>query len=391
MTHQAPSHSRGGLFSVLAVSLLLVASVIAAGQGNSPTQLRRFIDQQVGGIQKLMVPANDADLPQPRLANGSPDPLFQTTEAKRYLGKMLFHDPVRTARIMPEFGGVLATQADRRPAEAVTWARRHRRPARSSTSPRAARGEATPTPTGNFIPRRRPRSDILPILRQTPLFPGDALVDELPTLTDIYGFAVGSPSAGSQACHATPATLLRNRSTRRPGQRRAKCAWRDRSRLQQPPLVRRVRRRAGRVARRPQSVRASGAGKRGSLATRRSPDAGRFQSGRASRTSGADPLSEALPGRVSRGGRPWPGAFQNLLRLLEAVTSHQRRHRLPGDGHLPANRGHTKHALGSVPGRRERRADACAAAWSQIVLHARAGTVAPGATPATAAPCSTSR
>ena len=92
MTHQAPSHSRGGLFSVLAVSLLLVASVIAAGQGNSPTQLRGFIDQQVGGIQKLMVPAHNADLPQPRLANGSPDPFFQTTEAKRYLGKILFHD-----------------------------------------------------------------------------------------------------------------------------------------------------------------------------------------------------------------------------------------------------------------------------------------------------------
>ena len=36
----------------------------------------------------------------------------------------------------------------------------------------------------------------LPILRQTPLFPGDALVDELPTLTDIYEFAVGSPARG---------------------------------------------------------------------------------------------------------------------------------------------------------------------------------------------------
>jgi len=46
---------------------------------------------------------------------------------------------------------------------------------------------------GNFIPRRRPRTDILPIVRQTPLFPGDALVDELPTLTDLYEFAVGSP------------------------------------------------------------------------------------------------------------------------------------------------------------------------------------------------------
>jgi hypothetical protein len=36
--------------------------------------LRQFIDQQVGGIEKFMVPANDTDLPQPRLADGSPDP-----------------------------------------------------------------------------------------------------------------------------------------------------------------------------------------------------------------------------------------------------------------------------------------------------------------------------
>src|SRR6185437_16076311 len=45
---------------------------------------------------------------------------------------------------------------------------------------------------GNFIVRRRPRSD-LPILRQAPLFPGDALVDELPTLTDIYHIPVPLP------------------------------------------------------------------------------------------------------------------------------------------------------------------------------------------------------
>ena len=63
-----------------------------------------------------------------------------------------------------------------------------------------------PTPTGNFIPRRRPRSD-LPILRQTPLFPGDALVDELPTLTDIYEFAVGSPARGRKL--PPPGQLLR--------------------------------------------------------------------------------------------------------------------------------------------------------------------------------------
>jgi len=82
---------------------------MAVAQGSSPSQLRRFIDTQAGGIQKLMVPAHDVDLPQPRLANGQPDPFFQITEAKRYLGKQLFHDPVRMVRIRPEFGGVPAT------------------------------------------------------------------------------------------------------------------------------------------------------------------------------------------------------------------------------------------------------------------------------------------
>ena len=85
------------LSAALAVSLLY--SGVAAAQGSSPTQLRRFIDQQVGGLQKLMVPAHDSDLPQPRLPSGSPDPRFQTTEAKRYLGKLLFHDPARATRI----------------------------------------------------------------------------------------------------------------------------------------------------------------------------------------------------------------------------------------------------------------------------------------------------
>ena len=195
MKHEHSSRSHGGRIPVLAVSLLLVGSGIAAAQGNSPTQLRRFIDQQVGGIQKLMVPAHDADLPQPRLANGSPDPFFQTTEAKRYLGKQLFHDPVRMVRIRPEFGGVLAT------AQTASCASCHMGEAASKAGTLlnfAAGGEGRhyTDAAGNFIPRRRPRTDILPRLRQSPLFPGDALVDELPTLTDIYEFAVGSPARG---------------------------------------------------------------------------------------------------------------------------------------------------------------------------------------------------
>jgi cytochrome c peroxidase len=55
------------------------------------------------------VPSDDASLPQPRLANGDVDPRFAITEEKRFLGKQLFFDPVRTNRIHPEFGGDLST------------------------------------------------------------------------------------------------------------------------------------------------------------------------------------------------------------------------------------------------------------------------------------------
>ena len=89
MTYQQPSPCRCGPLAIFTASLLLATSGIAAAQGNSPTQLRRFIDQQVGGIQKLMVPAHDSQLPQPRLPDGNADPRFKTTETKRYLGKQL--------------------------------------------------------------------------------------------------------------------------------------------------------------------------------------------------------------------------------------------------------------------------------------------------------------
>src|SRR5882672_2196211 len=166
MTHEQSSPSQGGRVSVLAVSLLLGASGIAAAQGSSPTQLRRFIDRQVDGIQKLMVPAHDADLPQPRLANGSPDPRFQTTEAKRYLGKQLFHDPLRTARILPEFGGVLATK------QTASCGSCHIGEAASKAGTLlnfavGGEGRGYTDAAGNFIPRRRPRPELLPKLRET--------------------------------------------------------------------------------------------------------------------------------------------------------------------------------------------------------------------------------
>ena len=56
--------TRAGSVGLLLLSLSCgVAS--AQDNGASPTQLRRFIGQQVGGIDKLKVPATDADVPVP--------------------------------------------------------------------------------------------------------------------------------------------------------------------------------------------------------------------------------------------------------------------------------------------------------------------------------------
>ena len=182
------------------LAVYLLYGGVTAAQGDSPTQLRRFIDQQVGGVQNLIVPAHNADLPQPRLADGSPDPRFQTTEAKRYLGKLLFHEPARATRIIPEFGGIPAHSGT------ASCGSCHLGEAASKSGTllnfaTGGEGRGYTDADGNFVARRRPLPD-LPILRQTPLFPGDALVDALPTLTDIYLLADGTIEVN------TPALLM---------------------------------------------------------------------------------------------------------------------------------------------------------------------------------------
>src|SRR5216684_633743 len=183
-----------GVFAVtlLCSGVVLTQDISPRDSENSP-QLRQFIGGQVGGIRKLMVP-DDAHLPQARLPNGTltSDPRFQTTEAKRYLGKLLFFDPVRTARIIPAFGGVLATKQ----TGSCGSCHLGEVAGKSGTLLNmnvGGEGRGYTDASGNFIPRRRPRTDILPRLRNTPLFPGDALVDALPTLTDVYQFAIGDP------------------------------------------------------------------------------------------------------------------------------------------------------------------------------------------------------
>jgi cytochrome c peroxidase len=158
-----------------------------ASDGPAPLEavrLRRLIDQQIGGIDQLRVPEQDADLPLPRQPDGTVNPRYQTTEAKRYLGKLLFHDPIRTARIDPEFGGVLSTKQTGSCGSCHLGEAAGKAGAVLNFNV-GGEGRGYTDEHGNFIIRRRARAD-LPIVRQVAAFAGDTLVDALPTLTDIY-------------------------------------------------------------------------------------------------------------------------------------------------------------------------------------------------------------
>jgi cytochrome c peroxidase len=88
---------------VLALGLTSTAGVFA--QDVPDAELRQLLIDRVGSLDSLQVPDDDAELPQPSLPGGQVDPLYEITEAKRYLGKLLFHDPIMTTNIQSAFGG----------------------------------------------------------------------------------------------------------------------------------------------------------------------------------------------------------------------------------------------------------------------------------------------
>lgn len=185
------------LASIAGVALVSAAAPENGGRNRGDGDLLRFIANQVGGLAKLQVPASDGGLPGAQLPDGTDarsNPRYATTEAKRFLGKQLFHDPVRTARIVPEFGGIAAT------ARTGSCGSCHQGESASKAGTLlnfnvGGEGRGYTTATGDFVPRRRARVDLLPRLRDAPLFAGDALVDALPTLTDVYALAgVASPA-----------------------------------------------------------------------------------------------------------------------------------------------------------------------------------------------------
>ena len=191
-------------------------------RGNSAHQLRQLIDRQVGGIDKLKVPATNAEIPVPPPKPDQPD-RFLTTEAKRFLGKMLFHDPVRTARIninqgqpvdLPAgtaFGGTVSASDPN--VQAIVNATKQTGSCGSCHFGEAAskagqvlnlhvgaEGRGFTDENGKFIVRRRTQ-EILTKLRSAPIFAGDTLVDALPTLTDV-------DLIGGQVVVTTPANFF---------------------------------------------------------------------------------------------------------------------------------------------------------------------------------------
>ncbi len=221
-----------GAAAILAACIPLFCRPAAVAQGVATTQdqderdgaedLRWFISEQVGGLSNLKVPARNEDLPLPRSADGTVPYRYELTEAKRYLGKLLFHDPVRTARVdintgqpkdLPagtSFGGTLdatsplirkifpETSNANSDIESIVEATKQTGSCGACHIGEAAgkagqqlnfnvggEGRGYTDEFGKFFPRRRPQS-ILAQLRNEPLFSGDVLVDALPTLTDIW-------------------------------------------------------------------------------------------------------------------------------------------------------------------------------------------------------------
>jgi cytochrome c peroxidase len=192
-----------------ALGLALLCGVFGAiAHDDGPTQLRQYIGRQTGGLDKLKVPTTNAEIPVPLQADGTVNYRYETTEAKRYLGKLLFHDPVRSARInvntgvpldLPAgtaFGGTMSASDPN--IEVIANAQRRDTSCGSCHLGEAAgkagqrinfasggEGRGYTDENGKFIPRRRPQT-ILNKLRNRPLFDGDALVDALPTLGDIF-------------------------------------------------------------------------------------------------------------------------------------------------------------------------------------------------------------
>lgn len=187
---------------------------------NGSSDLRAFIASQVGGLERLKVVADDSAIPLPPEDPDRPG-RYRQTAAKSYLGKLLFHDPVRTVRInvnrgvnpeivpgeprdLPDgtaFGGTVSSSNPnvQRVIDATlstgSCASCHLGEAAGKAGTVlninvGGEGRGYTDEHGNYVIRRRPQSNLIPrpseFLPHVKLFEGDTGVDALPTLTDIY-------------------------------------------------------------------------------------------------------------------------------------------------------------------------------------------------------------
>jgi len=216
------SYRSAGILKTAPSSLVLMALMGLVVTGpiqvqDSPDAVRGYIAASVGGLNNigglnngglnnLTVPPTDATIPVPAPVAGSGNTpyRYETTEAKRYLGKQLFHDPVRTVRInenqnqpvdLPAgtaFGGELQA-SDPDIQNLVTQTKQTGGCGSCHIAESAGKagqqinfnvggeGRGYTDEKGTFFARRRPRTDILPALRTEPIFSGDVLVDFLST------------------------------------------------------------------------------------------------------------------------------------------------------------------------------------------------------------------
>ena len=220
------------------------ATAVSDGLRGEGPALRGLIARQVGGLEKLKVPAEDAALPLPPEDPSRPG-RYRTTEPKRYLGKLLFHDPVRTTRVnvnkgvnppirdgeprdLPDgtaFGGTVDGKNPN--VQAVVDATRSTGSCGSCHLGEAAgkagavlnfnvggEGRGYTDQDGNYVIRRRPQKSLIPrpaaYLPGMALFDGDTGVDALPTLTDIYdvGGSIEIATPARQKADPLPAALL---------------------------------------------------------------------------------------------------------------------------------------------------------------------------------------
>lgn len=238
--------------SIAALALVGCQDDDTPPEGPTAAEVRELIDSTTpGGLASLMVPATDAEIPVPP-APADYAGRFDTTEAKRYLGKLLFHDPIRTQRVNTNvgqpldfpaataFGGTIGVRdADAGAPPDGTYANvttasvdavQLQTVATGSCGSchigeaggkagqllnfnTGGEGRGYTDADGNFFPRRRPMAS-LTRLRNAPLFPGDALVDALPTLTDIFMFngerVVTTPALFYQNLGATDLGILQS-------------------------------------------------------------------------------------------------------------------------------------------------------------------------------------